>query len=129
MVDKATIMRRIEEESSRMKGLVEDLLLLARLDQVRQTERAPVDLSVLAADACSDATAAAPGRPVTLHAPQPVVILGVEPHLRQALGNLVTNALNSHSPGNGHRCVGPRRRGRSRHSRPRPWARPRRRGA
>jgi two-component system, OmpR family, sensor kinase len=96
-VDKATIMRRIEEESSRMKGLVEDLLLLARLDQVRQAERAPIDLSVLAADACSDATAAAPGRPVTLQAPQPVVILGVEAHLRQALGNLVANALN-HTP-------------------------------
>jgi two-component system, OmpR family, sensor kinase len=97
-VDKETIMRRIEEESSRMKGLVEDLLLLARLDQVRQAERAPVDLSVLAADACSDATAAAPpGRPISLHAPQPVIILGVEGHLRQALGNLVTNALN-HTP-------------------------------
>jgi len=96
-VDKATIMRRIEEESSRMKGLVEDLLLLARLDEVRQAERAPVDLSVLAADACTDATAAAPGRPVTLRAPQPVVVLGVEAHLRQALGNLVTNALN-HTP-------------------------------
>ena len=121
-VDKATIMRRIEEESSRMKGLVEDLLLLARLDQVRQTERTPVDLSVLAADACSDATAAAPGRPVTLHAPQPVVILGVEAHLRQALGNLVTNALN-HTPqrtaidvsaeskeGGGRRRAGPRSR-------------------
>jgi two-component system OmpR family sensor kinase len=96
-VDKGTIVRRIEEESSRMKGLVEDLLLLARLDQVRQAERAPVDLSVLAADACSDASAAAPGRPVTLQAPQPVVILGVEAHLRQALGNLVTNAL-THTP-------------------------------
>jgi two-component system, OmpR family, sensor kinase len=96
-VDKATIMRRIEEESSRMKGLVEDLLLLARLDQVRPAERAAVDLSVLAADACSDATAAAPDRPVTLHAPQPVVILGVEAHVRQALGNLVTNAV-KHTP-------------------------------
>ena len=96
-VDKATIMRRIEEESHRMKGLVEDLLLLARLDQVRQVERAPVDLSVLAADACSDAMAAAPGRPITLHTPEPVVILGVEAHLRQALGNLVANAWN-HTP-------------------------------
>jgi len=92
-----TIMRRIEEESARMKGLVEDLLLLARLDQVRQSERCPVDLSVLAADACSDATAAAPGRPITLSAPQPVVVLGDEAHLRQALANLLTNAL-SHTP-------------------------------
>ena len=92
-----TIMRRIEEESARMKALVEDLLLLARLDQVRQSERRPVDLSVLAADACSDATAAAPGRPVTLSAPQPVVVLGDEAHLRQAFANLLTNAL-SHTP-------------------------------
>jgi two-component system OmpR family sensor kinase len=92
-----TIMRRIEEESARMKVLVEDLLLLARLDQVRQSERRPVDLSVLAADACSDATAAAPDRPITLSAPQPVVVLGDEAHLRQALANLLTNAL-THTP-------------------------------
>ena len=93
----ATIMRRIEEESARMKGLVEDLLLLARLDQVRRSERAPVDLSVLAADACSDAIAADPERPVTLAAPQPVVVLGDAAHLRQALANLATNALR-HTP-------------------------------
>ncbi|MGD0808311.1 MAG: HAMP domain-containing sensor histidine kinase [Acidimicrobiales bacterium] len=92
-----TIMRRIEEESGRMKGLVEDLLLLARLDQVRPSERVPVDLSVLAADACSDATAAGPGRPITLSAPQPVVVLGDEAHLRQALANLLSNAL-THTP-------------------------------
>jgi two-component system, OmpR family, sensor kinase len=96
-VDTATIIRRIEEESGRMKGLVEDLLLLARLDQVRQAERAPVDLSVLAADACSDAIAAARGRTVTLFAPQPVVVLGDEAHLRQAMANLVTNGL-KHTP-------------------------------
>ena len=96
-VDTATIIRRIEEESGRMKGLVEDLLLLARLDQVRQAEHSPVDLSVLAADACSDAIAAAPGRTVTLFAPQPVVVLGDEAHLRQAMANLVTNAV-KHTP-------------------------------
>jgi two-component system, OmpR family, sensor kinase len=96
-VGTATIMRRIEEEAARMKGLVEDLLLLARLDQVRQGEKVAVDLSVLAADACSDAIAVAPGRPVTLSAPQPVLVLGDEDHLRQALANLVTNALR-HTP-------------------------------
>ncbi len=80
-----------------MKTLVEDLLLLARLDQTRPIERAPVDLAVLAADACSDAVAAAPDRPVALDAPEPVVILGDRNHLRQAIANLVTNALR-HTP-------------------------------
>ena len=96
-VDLPVIMRRIEEESARMKTLVEDLLLLARLDQTRPIERAPVDLAVLAADACSDAVAASPDRPVALDAPEPVVILGDRDHLRQAIANLVTNALR-HTP-------------------------------
>ncbi|MDQ1502297.1 MAG: two-component system, OmpR family, sensor kinase [Actinomycetota bacterium] len=96
-VDLGVIMRRIEEESARMKTLVEDLLLLARLDQTRPIERAPVDLAVLAADACSDAVAGAPDRPVALDAPEPVVILGDRDHLRQAMANLVSNALR-HTP-------------------------------
>jgi two-component system OmpR family sensor kinase len=96
-VGTATIMRRIEEESARMKGLVEDLLLLARLDQVRPGERRAVDVAVLAADACTDALASSPGRPVTLTAPVPVVVLGDEPHVRQALANLVSNAVR-HTP-------------------------------
>ena len=96
-VDLPVIMRRIEEESARMKTLVEDLLLLARLDQTRPIERTPVDLAVLAADACSDVVAAAPGRPVTLDAPGPVVIEGDQHHLRQAIANLVTNAVR-HTP-------------------------------
>jgi two-component system OmpR family sensor kinase len=96
-VDQPTIFRRIEEESARMKGLVEDLLLLARLDQTRPTQRVPVDLAVLAADACSDAVAAAPDRPVSLWAPDPVVVSGDGDHLRQAIGNLVANALR-HTP-------------------------------
>jgi two-component system OmpR family sensor kinase len=96
-VDQPTIFRRIEEESARMKGLVEDLLLLARLDQTRPVQRVPVDLAVLAADACSDAVAAAPERPVSLWAPDPVVISGDADHLRQAIANLVTNAI-KHTP-------------------------------
>jgi two-component system OmpR family sensor kinase len=96
-VDLAVTMRRIEEESARMKTLVNDLLLLARLDETRPIRRAPVDLAVLAADACSDAVAAEPGRPVSLDAPWPVVVAGDQDHLRQAIANLVTNAL-KHTP-------------------------------
>ncbi len=99
-VDRDVIMRRIEEESARMRTLVEDLLLLARLDQTRPAERTPVDLSVLAADACSDAVASAPGRPVSLDAPEPVVVLGDRDHLRQAVANLVANAVR-HTPEGG----------------------------
>ena len=96
-VDLPTILRRIEEESARMKVLVEDLLLLARLDQHREIERRPVDLSVLAADACTDAVATDPARPVTLDAPEPVVVPADEAQLRQAVANLMSNALR-HTP-------------------------------
>lgn len=98
-VDLPTILRRIEQESARMKVLVEDLLLLARLDQTRAAERAPVDLAVLAADACSDAVATAPDRPVVLDAPEPVVVAGDQAHLRQAIANLVSNAVHHTPPG------------------------------
>jgi two-component system OmpR family sensor kinase len=96
-VDLPTILRRIEQEAGRMKGLVEDLLLLARLDEARPPEREPVDLAVIAADACSDAVATPPDRRVTLDAPQPVVVAGDEAHLRQAVANLVGNAV-AHTP-------------------------------
>ena len=96
-VDLPTILRRIEQESGRMKGLVEDLLLLARLDEARPADRKPVDLAVIAADACSDAVAVAPDRRITLDAPEPVVVDGDEAHLRQAVANLVTNAV-AHTP-------------------------------
>src|SRR5581483_10008763 len=98
-VDLPTILRRIEQEAARMKDLVEDLLLLARLDQPRAADRAPVDLAVLAADACSDAVATAPDRPVELDAPEPVIVAGDQTHLRQAIGNLVANAVRHTAPG------------------------------
>ena len=93
----AVVLRRIENESDRMATLVEELLLLARLDQTRTPQRTPVDLAVLCADACTDASATAPDRRVTLHVPSPVVVTGDVDHLRQAIGNLVTNALR-HTP-------------------------------
>ena len=98
-VDRGVIMRRIEEESTRMKVLVDDLLLLARLDQTRPIERTPVDIVVLAADACSDAVAADPARPVTLNVPESLVVVGDRGHLHQAITNLVTNARKHTPPG------------------------------
>ncbi|HKH88141.1 MAG TPA: HAMP domain-containing sensor histidine kinase [Acidimicrobiales bacterium] len=96
-VDQATIARRIEDEAARMRTLVEDLLLLARLDLAPEPQQEPVDLAVLAADACSDAVAMAPDRPVTLDAPERVEVLGDSNHLRQAVANLIANAVR-HTP-------------------------------
>ena len=80
-------MRRIEEESERMRVLVDELLLLARLDERRDIEPTDVDLAVLAADACSDAVAADSDRPITLDAPRPLTVAGVPDQLRQAIAN------------------------------------------
>lgn len=96
-VDLPTILRRIEQEAGRMSLLVDDLLLLARLDQARPIVRLPIDLAVLAADTCSDLVALAPDRSVTLEAPEPVIVSGDEHHLRQALSNLAVNAVR-HTP-------------------------------
>jgi two-component system OmpR family sensor kinase len=93
------IMRRVEGEAARMGVLVEDLLLLARLDQQRPIERRPVDLLVLAADAVQDTRMIAPGRPVNLTVGPggPFLVLGDEVRLRQVIGNLMSNAL-THTP-------------------------------
>jgi two-component system OmpR family sensor kinase len=95
--DLDTAMRRIDSESTRMAGLVDDLLLLARLDQGRPLEREPVDLTTLVADAAEDARAVDPARTVTCEAPPQCLITGDEGRLRQLLGNLVSNAL-AYSP-------------------------------
>ncbi len=88
---------RVEHEAARMGGLVDDLLLLARLDQGRPLQKVPVDLRRVAADAVDDARAVEPGRPIELVAPAPVYVTGDPDGLGQVLHNLVRNAL-SHTP-------------------------------
>jgi signal transduction histidine kinase len=99
--DVARLMQRIEAEGARMGILVEDLLLLARLDQQRPLTFAPVDLAGIAGDAVHDAKAVQPERPIVLHLDESLtdvpVIRGDESRLRQVVGNLVTNAL-THTP-------------------------------
>jgi two-component system OmpR family sensor kinase len=96
----AHLMKRIEDEASRMGLLVEDLLLLARLDQQRPLERNPVDLLMIATDAVGDMHALHPERPLRLITDpnsEPPVVIGDEGRLRQILGNLLTNAF-THTP-------------------------------
>jgi two-component system OmpR family sensor kinase len=92
-------MTRIEDESARMGVLVEDLLALARLDEVREQIREPVDLRELASDAVDDAGAVAPDREITLHAVDATVVDGDPGQLRQVLANLMRNALVHTPPG------------------------------
>jgi two-component system OmpR family sensor kinase len=97
-------MTRIEAEASRMGVLVEDLLMLARLDRQRPPALRPVDLLEIAADTIRDAHARVPGRPVRLAGLEddtdtfePATVLGDEHGLRQVATNLVSNAL-QHTP-------------------------------
>ncbi|MEV4198793.1 HAMP domain-containing histidine kinase [Micromonospora globbae] len=96
----AGLLRRIEDEAARMGLLVEDLLLLARLDRERPISLAPVELPVLAGDAVQAARAVAPDRRIELEIEPgsgPLVVLGDDARLRQIIGNLMTNAL-THTP-------------------------------
>ena len=84
---------RIESESVRMTGLVEDLLLLARLDEGRELEREPVDLTSLLVDVVSDAHAAGRDHTWDLDLPEePVLAAGDGPRLHQVFANLLANA-------------------------------------
>ncbi|MCV7175968.1 sensor histidine kinase [Mycolicibacterium sphagni] len=98
--DVEMLMSRIESESRRMGLLVDDLLLLARLDAQRPLERRRVDLLALATDSVHDAQSIAPKRTITMEVfdgPGTPEVLGDEARLRQVLGNLVANAL-QHTP-------------------------------
>jgi two-component system OmpR family sensor kinase len=97
--DMDRIMERVEQESSRMGGLVEDMLMLARLDEQRPIEWRPVDLLTLTADAVQDARIVAPTRAIdlTVGAGTAFLVLGDEGRLRQVISNLMSNAL-THTP-------------------------------
>ncbi len=88
---------RIEDESARMGKLVENLLVLARLDELSEPVREPVDLGALAEDAVADARATAPERTIVAVLEDEVLAVGDADQLRQVLGNLLRNAL-VHTP-------------------------------
>lgn len=96
--DVATAMGRIESEAKRMGSMVEDLLLLARLDEQRPLQQKPVDLQLIAHDAVVDTQASDRTRSISLTGldggpATPAPVLGDEAKLRQVVGNLVGNAL------------------------------------
>ncbi|MCX3062511.1 sensor histidine kinase [Streptomyces beihaiensis] len=93
-------LERIAAESGRMGAMVEDLLLLARLDAGRPLERLPVDLTRLVLDAVTDARVVGPGHRWSLDLPEePVTVAGDAHRLQQLLANLLTNARLHTPPG------------------------------
>jgi two-component system OmpR family sensor kinase len=103
-----TALAKVEEESARMTALVEDLLLLARLDAGRPLAREPVDLTRLLVEAVSDARVVAPEHHWLLElADEPVVVAGDEHRIHQVVTNLLTNARR-HTPAGTHVTVGVR---------------------
>jgi two-component system, OmpR family, sensor kinase len=92
---------RVASEAERMSHLVDELLVLARLDQRPALCLAPVDLAALARDGAADLLAQQPDRPVEVRAPKPVVVLGEEAQLRKVVANLLSN-VRTHTP---ERCA------------------------
>jgi two-component system OmpR family sensor kinase len=102
---------RIESEAKRMTAMVEDLLLLARLDEGRELDHEPVDLSMLLIDVLSDAHAAGPDHQWHLDLPpEPVEAVGDQARLHQVFANLLTNAR-VHTPAGTTVELGMRRSG------------------
>ena len=92
------LIQRIEKESIRMSSLVEDLLLLARLDQSRELAQEPVDLNSLIPEVVASARAAGPDHPITVHLRgEETYVLGDTLRIHQAIANLLANAR-THTP-------------------------------
>lgn len=90
-------MGRIEDEAARMGTLVEDLLVLARLDEAPEKATAVIDVALLAEDAVEDAHATDPARPIEIRTDGEALVRGNDGQLRQVLANLLRNAL-VHTP-------------------------------
>src|SRR5215208_2887439 len=103
-------MNGIARESERMSLLVDDLLLLARLDEGRPLEREPVALEEVVADAVETAQAVEPDRPIELEA-DPAVVVGDRDRLRQIVDNLLANVRAHTPPGTPVRVTLSRRNG------------------
>ncbi len=86
------LLGRIEKESVRMGTLVEDLLLLARLDQSRAIESKPVDLAHVIEETVASASAAGPSHPITVEMPKELFVLGDSGRIYQVMTNLLANA-------------------------------------
>ena len=86
------LLGRIEKESVRMGTLVEDLLLLARLDQSRAIENKPVDISHIIEETVASASAAGPQHPIRVEMPKELFILGDSGRIYQVMTNLLANA-------------------------------------
>jgi two-component system OmpR family sensor kinase len=90
-------LERVENEAVRMSSMVDDLLLLARLDEGRSLECTPVSLDRVCAESVEDALAVDQDRSIELSADRPIVVMGDRDGLRQVAHNLVRNAI-SHTP-------------------------------
>jgi two-component system, OmpR family, sensor kinase len=95
--DLAKTMTRIEGEAARMGVLVDDLLLLARLDQGRPLERRPVNLARVVAEAVEASRAIDPTHTIEVQAPEVAEVEGDEGRLRQVVDNLLEN-VRVHTP-------------------------------
>lgn len=94
------LMSRIRQEATRMGKLVDDLLLLAHLDEQRALDLQPMDLSSLAADAVHDLQILHPDRRLAMQAePEPVIVNADEARVRQVIANLLSNAMHHTPPG------------------------------